>query len=129
MPFVNFVLFVVKSLSARRWDKSGSLLIPEIRASTIAVGYCPRKHRPRDPERPIIPPYTPSMLRRVKFRHLIENLGVVLQRHKSVGKTLGDVKHLVIIRAKDQAEMFFECSRIPPKVDDGIINRTPGAAD
>jgi len=48
------------------------------------------------------------MLRGMKLGHLIEDLGVVLQGLKAVGKLFRYVQHLSVSRGKLEPEMLLE---------------------
>src|SRR5215469_2616761 len=53
---------------------------------------------PLDGEGWVIPSDALARFREIEFRHLIKDLGVVLKRHKSVGQSLGHIKHIAIFR-------------------------------
>src|SRR6266851_2550087 len=106
------------------------LLSLERRIILIALDDDPlRNFRPADPERRIIPADAARKIRRVELRHLIEDLGLILERLESMREALGNVKHVALLRREHDAEMLLKHWRAAPEVEDHVVDRTPRAAN
>ena len=65
----------------------------------------------------------------IKLGDLIENLGIVHQGLKTVGKTFGDIEHTPIFPGQFHGNPLSEGRRIPAQVYNHIIQAAPGAAN
>src|SRR6202021_3912468 len=72
----------------------------------------------------IVPAYASSVFRRIALRHLVENLGVVLQRLEPMREIFRDVQHSSIFRGELHREILLERRRGWPQIDNDVINRS-----
>lgn len=100
----------------------------KIRVGLIAFKNYAFVRRPLNPKCRVIPTNAPRMIWDVELGHLIEDLGVVFQSLKSMGKAFRNVQRLAVVSRQYHCEMLLERRGSGTKVYDGVENRTASAA-
>jgi len=96
----------------------------EIRTASVPIRHSAGDKRPLNPKCWIIPPQPSGVLRRVEFRNLIEDLAVLFQRQKSVGKTLRHVEHLVVVSRENFPNVLCKRRRFRSQINNRVIDGT-----
>src|SRR6266511_4045271 len=95
----------------------------------VALRHHPHLGGPVDPERRVVVAQAPGRVRLVELRHLVEDLGVVLEGEEAVREALGNVQHPAVAGGQLDADVLAEGGRVRTQVDDHVVDRSVAAAD
>src|ERR1051325_3107970 len=80
--------------------------------------------RPGDGKGGVVPPKPPVMLGRIVAVHLVDDLGIGLERAEPVGKSLGNKELVAFLGAEHEPDMMPVGWRAVPEIDRDIEDRT-----
>src|SRR5205807_95560 len=72
----------------------------------------------------IVPPEPPVMFRRIVAVHLVDDLGIGLERAEPVGKPLGNKELVAFLGTEHETHMMSVGCRAVPEIDRDIEDRT-----
>src|SRR4029453_19610019 len=122
------VTYQIPLVAASRGPADALDAVP-VRPPPVALGHHQHLGGPADPERRVVVAQTPGRVRLLERRHLVEDLGVVLEGQEAVREALRNVQHPAVAGGQVDADVLAEGGRVQAQVDDHVVDRPVGAAD